>query len=581
MNKPELYSEDHAATYCPEDDKLRLYVGRVPREQYEALHAEGWTSTPKQDCDFVAVWTPDREDTALNYAGEIGDEDQDPADRAADRAERFAGYRDKRTAEAFGHADRYEAGPAAHGYQSQARAERAAARHDRIAGRAVTQWDKADYWTERTAGVIAHALHVSSPGVRMGRIKTLEAELRKAEKAMEDRARIYRNFQKLAAIEDPERQTAAVLAYAGGESLGYWDFQHPRDPERKSSLYSLLSTSRDPITGAEACALYFKHAAPPADDTRHTRHLKLRLAYENQMLEAQGGRAASLDMEPGGTFKGGVIAKVNKSPATGRVVSVAVIVPAVSGWQYKVTNEPGTPYALAQLETERAAPGDYQPPTGESRAKLDEFNAARKAAADARKAKAPPCPLVNPTDEDAERLQALFNSRITVPAYEKDHKPSEILRMTQAEYSANSKGSYSAAETHELCAMADPVDGGFNARVKRARQGPPVCKVRLASGGGYHNAKRVIVITDKPRKPLPAELWEPYACPDNQESLIPHAAELAAIVRGGWEAQRPAEAQALIFRAQVAGLLSSGNYNGWTEAGIEWSKKHAPAPVTA
>ena len=35
------------ATYSPEDDKLRLYVGRVPRDEYLALRAEGWTSTPK------------------------------------------------------------------------------------------------------------------------------------------------------------------------------------------------------------------------------------------------------------------------------------------------------------------------------------------------------------------------------------------------------------------------------------------------------------------------------------------------------------------------------------------------------
>ena len=63
--KPETIGE---ATYCPEDDKLRLYVGRVPREEFLQLRAEGWTSTPKQECDFVAVWTVSREDTALFYS---------------------------------------------------------------------------------------------------------------------------------------------------------------------------------------------------------------------------------------------------------------------------------------------------------------------------------------------------------------------------------------------------------------------------------------------------------------------------------------------------------------------------------
>lgn len=82
------FSEDNRATYCPEDNKLRLYVGRVPREEYLALKAEGWTSTPKQTCNFVATWSPRRRDTCLAYAELIGDEDQPAADRAADRAER-------------------------------------------------------------------------------------------------------------------------------------------------------------------------------------------------------------------------------------------------------------------------------------------------------------------------------------------------------------------------------------------------------------------------------------------------------------------------------------------------------------
>lgn len=56
-----------SATYCPEDNKLRLYVGRVPRPEYDALRAEGWISTPKQECQFVAHWTPARRDTALAY----------------------------------------------------------------------------------------------------------------------------------------------------------------------------------------------------------------------------------------------------------------------------------------------------------------------------------------------------------------------------------------------------------------------------------------------------------------------------------------------------------------------------------
>ena len=81
MKNETLFFESNSATYCPEDNKLRLYVGRVPRDEYEALKAEGWTSTPKQDCDFVAHWTPARRDTCLSYAGFIDDEDTPPTER--------------------------------------------------------------------------------------------------------------------------------------------------------------------------------------------------------------------------------------------------------------------------------------------------------------------------------------------------------------------------------------------------------------------------------------------------------------------------------------------------------------------
>ena len=138
-------AEIGSATYCPEDNKLRLYVGRVPRDEYDALRSEGWTSTPKQNCDFVATWTPAREDTALCYSGGVlDDEDQSPEDRAADRAERFSGYRDKREGEALQLAENYDSGPAVHGYQSQALAERRAKRPDMVAGKAVNQWEKAE-----------------------------------------------------------------------------------------------------------------------------------------------------------------------------------------------------------------------------------------------------------------------------------------------------------------------------------------------------------------------------------------------------------------------------------------------------
>jgi hypothetical protein len=439
------------ATYCPEDNKLRLYVGRVPRPEYEALRADGWTSTPKQSCDFVASWTPARRDTALDYAGVIEDEDQSPAERAVDRAERFAGYRDKRTMEAHDHADRFDAGPSVIGFQSQAKAERAVARFDRVAARAVDSWGKAEYWQSRTAGVISHALHVCSPSVRMGRIKELEADLRRAT--------------------------------PGGE----WH-----------------------------------------------NHLTLRLAYENQMLEAQGGRAGVVEMVPGGWLQGGrrmgtewrQIQKVNKSPVSGRVVSVLVRDNHASEFNHYGNRWPdGIARVLSHtVEVERASPDAYRAPTPEE---LAEFHAKTKAAKKAAKAAAPdPVPLINPTDEDAQRLQDLWNAQAMaarVASYKRlgyslpvtDCQPSKVLRITQAAYSAHSKGTYCAGGTREVFAggieCGTNYDGASKLRLKHGRE---VCLVRRTSGhgqgDGFHNSgSRVIVLTDKPQKPLPAAVWVP------------------------------------------------------------------------
>jgi hypothetical protein len=426
------------ATYCCEDDKLRLYVGRVPRDEYLKLRAEGWTALHKQretgGGDFAATWTPERRDTALAYAGYIGDEDKGPAERAAERAERFSGYLGKRLDEATGRADQFDAGPQAHGYQSAQRAERAAARHDRNADRACDAWSKAEYWQSRTAGVISHALHKAAPGVRMGRIITLETELRRMESRTDQRGIEWAN------------------------------------------------------------------------------HCRLRLAYENQMIEAEGGRLAHAEMVPGGFLYGKQIYKVNKSPATGRVTSVAVKVARVEGWTYRVENQPGTDYALAQFDTERLPPDAYRAPTEEESAAYEKARKAEKKAAKA--TKPAPIPLINPTDEDAERLQALWNAQTIAKGEarkakggyqycpELEGEQSKVLRITQATYSANSGGYYSRAETVHIAA------GGvaMNSYATRSKY-TPACKLRLSSGES-HKAPRVIVLTDKPQKPLPASVWE-------------------------------------------------------------------------
>lgn len=523
------------ATYCPEDNKLRLYVGRVPRADYLALRAEGWTSTPKQDCDFVAHWTPERRDTALDYAGIIEDEDQSPAERAADRAERFAGYREKRSAEAYASATRYESGPSAFGFQSQARADRAAARFDRVAALACDAWSKAEYWQSRTAGVISHALHVCSPDVRMGRIKELEADIRKAEKRRAEYAARFAAWTDCAAMPDGTEKDKIAQYLAG--SGGIFDYKHPRPEEvtnshvreKGTSLWSLLTLDREgsnygkPITSAEACAIWLARNSAPNPEGPWLTHYRLRLAYETQMLEAQGGRAGALEIVAGGfiqyrNFRASRpvwvrIQKVNKSAATGRVTSVMV---KATGDRWGNTSEG---WHMAQMDVERMSPESYRAPTAEELAEFETATKAEKAAAKA--AKPTPPPLVNPTDEDAEKLQAVWNEEARAAFYAHNphyknspdyFKPSTVKRITQATYSANASGTFARAETVNLCGGAKQEPTSYN---YSGSLGPVLAKIRTTYGDGNttNKAESVIILTDKPQKPLPAAVWVPYVAP--------------------------------------------------------------------
>lgn len=485
--KPEDIESTGEATYCPEDNKLRLYVGRVPRAEYEALRAEGWTSTPKQACDFVATWTPTREDTARAYGdGIIGDEDQSPADRAADRAERFAGYRANRIDDATQTAAKYSGD--AIGMQDRERAERRAARVDRCADVALDYWRKAEYWQRRTAGVIAHALYKAEPGVRMGRIKRLETEQRRNDEGAQQASARWSAWTKVRELAGTDPEKAHKLAVIASSTSHDYDYKHPRPadgvPEHYTktgtSLHTLLTMEKHPITAAEAAALYFGRYCEPLRPTgrlaRWAEHYDLRLAYERQMLDAEGGRAGTLDIEPGGWLGKYQVQKVHKSTVTGRVVSVSVIAPDSQthdrwGNQYEDLTKTRPP-RLVNVEIERMQQSVYRAPTDEERA------AFAKAKQDGPGAP----PLINPTLEDAERLQAAWNAHAAKHGGEYCSKPNKVQQMTQEEYARAAK--YGCGTYTKL-----------------------VAGVRVRRRGVHWGADAVIVLTDKPQKALPASFW--------------------------------------------------------------------------
>lgn len=507
----------HSATYCPEDNKIRLYPDwDDPEFDKETVKAAGFRWASKQECYVCPKWSVKAEDAALMYCDDIDDEEKGPEERAADRAERFAGYREKRRGEAGELADRYDAGPDAYGHQSQQRAERAAARRDRTKGRALSQWSKAEYWQRRTAGVIAHALHKSSPRLRRARIKKLEAEQRQHLKLMETRRERFAGWQKVLTLDggnctfadckppegyhgvDLTKATPALeLAYklsnvSECRSYAY----HPDDATEYHSTYELLSgVYKDgerlrQLTPHEVAALVIGDRTECFSETgssnRWAKHYEFRLAYENAMLENEGGAAFNDVIEVGYVTTTGVfqVTKVNKSAASGKVVSVSVV--NTETWE-----EGG------RVNIERMKSGQFQPPTEAQSERFKEWQKASKAKA---KATAPRKPqLINPTPEDAEKLQALFNAR-----YKDESKHAKPIHSTQAAYSSQSKGSYGKCETVVLGEKMRPI-GRYEHETTINTQRREVVKVRIYRNG--FNADRVVIIDDKPQKPIPWELF--------------------------------------------------------------------------
>ena len=428
IHENDQHNEAYSATFCVQDDKIRIYCGRVERETFNFLRQNKFVSTPKQSCDFVAVWSPNAEDIALAMISEeddIGDEDTSPEERAIDRAERFAGYRDKRRSEAHGHADNYDAGPNAFGNQNRGRAERQAARHERHRGNALSQWSKAEYWQGRTAGVIGHALHKCDARTRRGRILTIEADMRRATEG------------------------------------GRWH-----------------------------------------------QHLQHRLNYENAMLVNEGGQASEVEMVVGGfiryTNRWGKtseaeyqIAKINRSPVTKRVTSVEIVAPRSVHRKGQLIEEVGT----VLVNIERQGEDIYRAPTPEE---LEAFNSKQKA----RKAAKPTIPTINPTDEDAQALQDIWNAEANA-----QHGDAAgvvpVKRMTQSEFSGGLK--------HDYVFIHEKNIGG------------QLVKLRMKRGGGFYNysaAYQVIILTDKPQKPFPAG-WNtptPTVTPEPEPVIEPQEA---------------------------------------------------------
>lgn len=315
---------NYTATYSPDDNKLRLYaVGRLPRDIYDRVRASGFKWAPKQDLFVAPMWTPAREDLLLELCGEIDDEDTSLAERAEDRAERFEGYSDKRAADAdAAHkavsaiADNIPLGqPILVGHHSERHARKDAERIENGMRKALKMWRTSEYWAQRAKGAIQHAKYKERPDVRARRIKGIEADKRKQERAIEKAKAELALWHLIDKPEkwkskpdgsEPSREERAAFV-ADRVWLNVLTDEHGRKWTAYDVLRLPAESRRD---GAPAvsideviAAAQRSHDGVIAWCSRWIEHYENRLIYERAMLADQGGTVA----ERTGPEKGGAV----------------------------------------------------------------------------------------------------------------------------------------------------------------------------------------------------------------------------------------------------------------------------------
>jgi len=385
-----------SATYDPADNKLRLSAAqRLDADTYARVKAAGFSWAPKQGIFVAPAWSPQREDLLLeltarcqecggddalpepgdegipicsecggNFAGEIGDEDTTLVDRAEQRAERFENYSEKREADAErAHAavsriaDNIPLGqPILVGHHSERHARKDAARIENGMRRAVKMWETSQYWEARAAGALHHAKYKERPDVRFRRIKGIEADKRKAEKATADALQFIALWQaddlkwyqaRAIANHDHVHECFPLADYPRTAICMECDFPmgeretcgrvrvlvHRETKERtevactgqskSASTYEgsmgLWSALAGIITAGQARDIAIAaHTAGNAWRARWIAHYNNRLTYERAMLGESGGVAGTrFDFQPGGRVLVGTewqtIIRVNKS----------------------------------------------------------------------------------------------------------------------------------------------------------------------------------------------------------------------------------------------------------------------------
>jgi protein-L-isoaspartate O-methyltransferase len=290
-------SSGMSATYSPEDNKLRLSsLSRLDAETYQRVKAAGFIWAAKQGVFVAPKWTPEREDLLLELCGEIGDEDTTLVDRAEQRADRFEGYRENRSADAEAAKRAVETiangiplgQPILVGHHSERRARKDAERIESGMRRAIKMWDTAEYWKRRAAGALQHAKYKERPDVRHRRIKGLETGRRREEKRIAECEKFTALWQR------------AGLTLERAKAIANYDHVPVNGDTAGTTLWWMLDRERISAEDAAKIAID-SHAKAVARARRWLAHIENRIAYERAMLGDAGGLPAErFDIVVGG-----------------------------------------------------------------------------------------------------------------------------------------------------------------------------------------------------------------------------------------------------------------------------------------
>lgn len=471
------------ATYSPEDNKLRLYPSeRLDAETFARVKEAGFKWAPKQGLFVAPMWTVAREDLAIDLAGDLEAEEMTLAERAAIKAERLDALAEKRNREA-GQLARYAENlsqafymgqPILIGHHSERKARKTQERMQAATAKSAKAHEAANYWLYRAEGVEHFANMKNNPRVRAGRIKTLLAELR-------DLQRDINRAHNALAIWD-KLQTDEQIRYALGRMDG-------------RSLCASFGTYSDEhagtITAQEARAKCMANAETIINGPNRKRwiaHVLNRLAYERSMLG------------PVPRYDGEITPVILQAFAREHGAEKPRASETDPGC-YQLESEVPLPLHLADgtwMEFDCDGWRDVMQACGYTVPEKVERRKSNKPEA---------APLINPTQEQAEALQALWNARMVESCKGKGSwvvaKPNEVKAITQAVYSANSKGTYSALGTVDLDAQGQIVRTVWRA-MKPEQSAEPVARVRIFTGRSEsYKPNSVVTITDKPQKALP------------------------------------------------------------------------------